>query len=259
MRRLAVGVVLVAVVGLSILASVAAGQLAGTTTATAPLNGSATAAAKSAVGPAQARRCSALRKKLAVAKRKRQRAKVRALTRSLKKCLRKPRPPQPPLAPQPPQPPPPAPQPPPPPPAPAPHAPGQSSFFAANCKYGLAPYPGYLRVSTRPPNVSGIPSRAGAEWVRYVAWLVDPAGNTVVVTPWSGWLSAGDGAWSTWSGETSLTADWRGNYRIDLRIEWWDASSLLAWRAHRITAYYYIDEWGTSWGGPFSSCMRQPV
>jgi len=256
MRQLAVGVVLVAVVGLSFVASVAAGQPARAATAIAPFNGTTTAAVQHAFGPEQGRRCAALRRKLAVAKHKGQRARVRALTRSLKKCLRKPRPPQspPPPAPQPP--PPPAPQPPAP---PTGHAPGQSTFFAANCKYGLAPYPGYLRVSTRPPNVTGIPSRAGAEWVRYIAWLVDPAGNTVLVTPWSGWLSAGDGVWSTWSGETSLTADWRGNYRIDLRIEWWDASSLLAWRAQRITAYYYIDEWGTSWGGPFPSCMRQPV
>lgn len=249
MRRLAIGVVLVAVVGFSISLSASAGQLLG----------AATAAAPHAIGPVQAPRCAALRKSLAVAKRRRQRARVRALTRSLRQCLRKPRPTSspPPPAPQPPPPqPPPAPQPPPP---QAPHAPGQSTSFPANCKYGSAPYPGYLRVSTRPPNVTGTPTRPGPEWVRYAAWLVDPAGNTVLVTPWSPWLSAGDGAWATWTGETSFTADWRGNYRIDLRIEWWDQSSRLAWRVHRITDYYYFDEWNTAWGGPFPSCMRQPV
>jgi hypothetical protein len=240
MRRLAVGfVLLLAVAGLSVSATAATGEL----------DRAPTAVATHAIGPMQGSRCSALRRKLAVAKRKRQRARVRALTRSLKQCLRKPRPPAPP-------PPAPAPQPPPP---PASHAPGQSTIFPANCKYGSAPYPGYLRVSTRPPNVTGTPSRLGAEWVRYAAWLVDLAGNTVQVTPWSGWLSAGEGAWATWTGETSFTADWRGNYRIDLRIEWWDQSSRLAWQAHRITAYYYFDEWNTAWGGPFPSCMRQPV
>jgi hypothetical protein len=179
---------------------------------------------------------------------KRQNSKLRTLqVRSTKTC-RAP-------APQP-QPQPPTPQPPP---SPQPQSPGQSEIFAANCKYGLAPYPGYLRVSTRPPRVTGAPGRPGAEWVRFAAWLVDPAGNTVLVTSWSGWLAAADGAWATWTGETSFTADWRGSYRIDFRIEWWDQSSLIAWQVRRITNYYYFDEWNTAWGGPFPSCMRQPV
>jgi hypothetical protein len=65
--------------------------------------------------------------------------------------------------------------------------------------------------------------------------------------------------WATWTGETAFIADWRGNYRIDFRIEWWDQTRQLAWQARRITAYYYFDEWNTAWGGPFPSCMRQPV
>ena len=81
----------------------------------------------------------------------------------------------------------------------------------------------------------------------------------VQVSSWSGWLSAADGAWATWAGETAFIADWRGNYRIDFRIEWWDQSNLLAWQVRRITDYYYFDEWNTAWGGPFPSCMRQPV
>jgi hypothetical protein len=235
MRRIAVGFVLVAAVGLSVAASVAAG----------PLNGIATAVAPRAIDAVDAPRCAALRRRLALAKRRGQRARVRVLTRSLRRCLRNPQP----------QPPAPQPQPP----APQPHTPGQSAIFPANCKYGSAPYPGYLRVSTRPPNVTGTLSRPGAEWVRFAAWLVDPAGNTVSVTSWSGWLAAGDGAWATWAGETSLTADWRGNYRIEFRIEWWDQSSRIAWQVRRITDYYYFDEWNTAWGGPFPSCMRQPV
>jgi hypothetical protein len=175
---------------------------------------------------------------------KRQNSKLRALRiRSAKTCR----------APTP------QPQPQPQPPAPQPQSPGHSAVFGANCKYGLAPFPGYLRVSTRPPNVTGTTSRPGAEWVRFAAWLVDPAGNTVSVTSWSEWLAAADGAWATWPGETSFTADWRGNYRIDFRIEWWDQSSRIAWQVRRITDYYYFDEWNTAWGGPFPSCMRQPV
>jgi hypothetical protein len=108
--------------------------------------------------------------------------------------------------------------------------------------------------------VTGTSTRAGAEWVRYAAWLVDLAGNTVMQTSWSDFLAAGDTAWATWTGETSFTADWRGNYRIVLRIEWWDESSLLAWQVHRVNQYNYIDEWNTTWGGgPFTSCMRQPT
>jgi hypothetical protein len=152
-----------------------------------------------------------------------------------------------------------APAPTPQPPAPQPQSPGPSFIYAANCKYGSAPYPGYLRVSTRPPSVMGTPSRPGPERVRYAAYLVDPAGNTVSVSYWSGWLPAGDGAWATWTGETSFTADWRGNYRIVIRIEWWDESRQIAWQLRRVTDYYYIDEWNTARGGPFTSCMRQPT
>lgn len=107
--------------------------------------------------------------------------------------------------------------------------------------------------------MTGTPSRPGAEWVRFAAWLVDPAGNTVSVTSWSVWLAAGDGAWATWAGETSFTANWRGNYRIEFRIEWWDQNNRIAWQVRRITDYYYFDEWNTARGGPFPSCMRQPV
>lgn len=136
---------------------------------------------------------------------------------------------------------------------------GPTVIYAATCKYGSAPFPGYLRVYTKPPRVQGIRRRPGAEWVRYRAWLVGPSGSTVAVSNWSGWLRARDGRWATWGGLTSFTANWRGNYRIDLRIEWWNQRRLLGWRADRITRYYYIDEWNTRWGGPFTSCMRQPV
>lgn len=139
------------------------------------------------------------------------------------------------------------------------HARGPSVIFPASCKYGSAPFPGYLRVSTRPPKVKGEASRPGREWVRYGAWLVDPARNTVLASPWSGWLRAGDGTWATWRGETTFTANWRGNYRIEFRIEWWNQSRRIGWQVRRITDYYYFDEWNTAWGGPFSSCMRQPT
>jgi hypothetical protein len=136
---------------------------------------------------------------------------------------------------------------------------GPNVVFGASCKYGSAPFPGYLRVATRPPKVQGAPTRSGPEWVRYRAWLVDSAGNDVLVSPWSGWLQARDGAWATWRGETVFTANWRGNYRIEFRIEWWNKTQRIGWQAHRITDYLYFDEWNTAWGGPFTSCVRQPV
>jgi hypothetical protein len=255
MRRLVVGLAVTAVVGLSVTAAKASGSHDGPMAAAAP----------SAMDAAEASRCAGLRKRLAVAKRKRQPVRVRALTRALRLCLRKsqprPKPPPPPPPPSPPSSPPPPPPPasPPPPPGPQPHAPGLSVVYRAACKYNAAPYPGSLRVSTSPPQVTGTATRPGAEWVRYAAWLVDPSGSTVDVSSWSGWLAAGDDAWATWTGETAFFADWRGNYRIEFRIEWWDQSSLLAWQVRRITDYYYFDEWNTAWGGPFPSCMRQPV
>jgi hypothetical protein len=231
MRGLCGAFVLAVVVGLAGAASVDA----------VPLERATIESSRATAAPEA--RCAVLRKKLARAKRRKQRVRVRTLTRALKKCLRNARRRQPP----PPQPPPQA------------HRPGQTSLHVATCKYGSAPYPGYLRISTRPPYVMGTPTRAGAEWVRYGAWLVDTAGNTVNPGSWSGFLAAGDSAWATWSGETSFTHDWRGNYRIMLRIEWWDESKLLASQVHQVNQYTYIDEWNTNWGGPFPSCMRQPV
>src|SRR5215210_1343379 len=148
MRRLAIALVVAAVVGLAVTAAVAA----------RPLTVISPAAAPGATDAVDSPRCAALRRRLALAKRRGQRARVRVLARSLKRCLRSPQPPPPP--------------PPPPPPA---ASPGQSFVYSANCKYGSAPYPGYLRVSTRPPSVMGTASRAGAEWVRYAAWLIDSA------------------------------------------------------------------------------------
>jgi hypothetical protein len=136
---------------------------------------------------------------------------------------------------------------------------GPSQIYGATCKYGLAPYPGHLRLWMQPPLVAGAPRRRGREWVRYAAWLVNPYGQTVQVSNWSDFIRASDGVWATWSGQTFFEADWRGNYRIEIRIEWWNRYRRIGWQAHRITDYYYIDEWGTSWGGPFPSCMRQPV
>jgi hypothetical protein len=233
-RRFGVGFAVVAIVVLSVAASVSAGPLSATTTTAGP----------QASAKADALRCAALRKRLAVAKRRGQRARVRVLTRSLRRCLRN-RQPQP--------------QPQPPPPPPPLHSPGQSEIFAANCKFGWSPLAAYLRVSTRPPRVTGARSRPGAEWVRYGAWLTDSAGTRSLFTSWSGWLAAADGAWATWTGETSIDANWRGNYNMEFLIEWWDESRRIAWQVRRITNYYYFDEHGTAWGGPFPSCMRQPV
>jgi len=139
---------------------------------------------------------------------------------------------------------------------------GGTSYYWGGCKYGSAPFPGYLRISTPPPLVTGIASRRGREMIRYGAWLVDAGtGSTIQFSGWSGLLSVRGSRWKTWSGETAFTADWRGNYRIDIRVEWWNRrlTRRIGWRADRITDYGYIDEWGTNWGGPFTSCMRQPT
>src|SRR5262245_61989367 len=226
MRGLIGAFVLAVVVGLAAAASVAAG----------PLDRAATPAAARATASPEAR-CAALRRRLALAKRRKQRTRVRRLTRSLKRCLR-----EPPPRPQPPPPP-----PPPPPPAPT-HQPGQTYLQRGTCKYGSAPYPGYLRTSMPPPHVTGTSTRQGAEWVRYAAYLVELAGNTVMQSSWSGFLAASDTAWATWSGETAFTADWRGAYRIVVRIEWWDESRLLVWQNYQLNQYTYIDEWNTNWG-----------
>ena len=136
---------------------------------------------------------------------------------------------------------------------------GLSRTGAATCKFGVFSTYSLLTLSAFPPWVTGARARRGREWVRYRAYLVNTAENVVNRTRWSAWLRVRDYRWKTWGGITQLAGDWRGNYYLDYRIEWWSPSRRIGLRDLRIYPYYYYSEHNEGPMGPFTSCLRQPV
>jgi hypothetical protein len=137
---------------------------------------------------------------------------------------------------------------------------GATNTIDAHCRYVRTNAQGYLTTSAAPPGVTGADLRAGWgndwTWVRYRAYLVDSGGNTLQTSGWSGWQQVRDDQAARWSGVTSFSSHWSGAYRIDLRIEWWNSSSMIGWEAHRITRYKYFDMYNIGPYGPFSSCYK---
>jgi hypothetical protein len=136
---------------------------------------------------------------------------------------------------------------------------GASSTGPATCKFGVFGTYSLLTLSAYPPRVTGARARRGREFVRYRAYLVNTSENVVNRTGWSGWIRVRDNRWRTWSGITQLSGDWRGNYYLDYRIEWWSPSRRIGLRDLRIYPYYYYSEHNEGPMGPFTSCLRQPV
>ncbi len=137
---------------------------------------------------------------------------------------------------------------------------GSAKTVTGYCKYDRTNVSGSLRIAENPPNVSAINRTTGTDynWVRYQAFLID-ANNANVLqrSGWSGWLRVSDASYSTWSGTTSWAGlDWRGNYTMDFRIEWWDSSQLLGWQAHRIEPYNYYDMYNVGPIGPITTCRK---
>ena len=137
---------------------------------------------------------------------------------------------------------------------------GASRSSAARCEYRNTGLRGYLTLTAFPPVVRGANLRRGRRdltWVRYKAYWVDGyTGNTLVSSGWSSWRLASDRRRTTWGGSTYWSADWRGNYLLDIRVEWWKRSRRIGWRAHRTGTYYYYDQYDRGPYGPFSSCAR---
>jgi hypothetical protein len=127
------------------------------------------------------------------------------------------------------------------------------------CKFGNFRTYGLLTLAGNPPRVTGAPSRRGREFVRYRAYIVNMSEQVVERTNWSGWLRVRDNRYRTWSGLTQLSADWRGNYYLDYRIEWWTNTRKIGLRDLRLHPYYYYTEHNEGPIGPFNSCARQPV
>src|SRR5205085_1968405 len=98
-------------------------------------------------------------------------------------------------------------------------------------------------------------------WARFKVWWVDVQNghSTLATTGWSAWKYVRDTRRYTWPGGDSFTGGWRGGYRADVRIEWWNATRRLGWRAYRVTSYWFYDEYGAGPYGPFSWCAKAQV
>ena len=142
---------------------------------------------------------------------------------------------------------------------------GSSYIPEGRCKYGNTGLRGFLDTSVGPPTVSGVNRRRRRRhersWARYRVELVDVAAGhaTLTTSAWSSWLSVREDVTRTWAGNTGFTADWRGNYRLDVLIEWWTSKRRIGWRWHRLLRYGFIDQYNTGPYGPISSCHHFQV
>ena len=139
---------------------------------------------------------------------------------------------------------------------------GASVVGQGTCGYRIFGPRGVLQVGIGQPAVGGAntrPRRAGERtYVRYRVFVTDAWNGYATVTSsgWSGWLTLTDGTGGTWSSPTVFDMDWRGNYGADVRIEWWNARRMVGWRAQRVTAFGYYDQFNTGPYGPMGSCAK---
>jgi hypothetical protein len=141
---------------------------------------------------------------------------------------------------------------------------GSSHVEAGACKYGNTGLRGTLTTTVAPPTVSGVNMRrrrGERSWARYAVFLVDANNGhrKLQASSWSGWLRVRERVKSTWTGSTAFVADWQGNYRADVVIEWWNATRRVGRRKHRVTSYWWYDQYGTGPYGPVSSCHHLQV
>ena len=139
--------------------------------------------------------------------------------------------------------------------------PGSSRVRMGTCKYDVRGPVGSLRTVVYPPSVKAPNLRAGVVdngWARYYAVLVNAnTGAAIQTTGWSDWLRTSDARYRTWSGVTTFGRfDWRGNYRVMVKIEWWSQTRRLGQRWRTYTQWGYIDQFNVGPYGPFSSCYK---
>lgn len=136
---------------------------------------------------------------------------------------------------------------------------GYSAVSTNTCAYRVVVARGILRIGVRGPTVSGAnprPRRRNERtYVRFKIYVTDRAAGdaTLIESGWSDWLTLREWETAAW-GPTYYDMDWRGNYGVDVRIEWWNARRLLGWRAQRVTAFHYFDQYGVGPIGPLAWC-----
>ena len=139
---------------------------------------------------------------------------------------------------------------------------GRSAIGQGSCKYGVSGPVGFLRVAVAPPSVSGANTKRGTRrertYVRYRVYVTDANRDnaTLQVSGWSSSIAVRQSGWRSWAGITTFDMDWRGNYGADIRIEWWNSRRMIGWRAHRLSAFAFYDQYNVGPFGPLSSCYK---
>jgi hypothetical protein len=115
-----------------------------------------------------------------------------------------------------------------------------------DCRHKVFGASSLLHMYAPAPAVFAKNRRAGggndAAWVRFRTFLVDyKTGQTLARNGWSAWVRAYDNRAARWNGSQFFSADARGMYRVDYRIEFWNQTSMIGWVADRSTNYYYYD------------------
>jgi hypothetical protein len=133
------------------------------------------------------------------------------------------------------------------------------SVPTGSCKYNGVN--GTLTISVAPPQVYAKNVYAGANndsaYIRYRVFAVDAnTGNTIASSGYSGYGYATDVTPARFSGSTAFSQTWRGNYRLVIRIEWWNSTQLKGWLDERLTRYNYYNQYNAGPYGPMSSCAK---
>lgn len=140
-------------------------------------------------------------------------------------------------------------------------APGTYTAYQVRCQYQNRQTSGAMVMTVTPPRVYARNYTAGAgndsSWARYRLFVVNAlTGATIQASGYSGWVLATDNVPATWSGTTTFSQAWQGNYRIETRIEWSTSTTQLGWAADRTYQYQYYNMYNVGPFGPISSCVK---
>jgi len=139
---------------------------------------------------------------------------------------------------------------------------GVATTRQGTCHYLMFPSRGVLRVGIPAPRVSGANTRRRTRreltYVRYRVYVTSAfTGDTLAASNWSGYIRVRQWQMRTWSGlPTTFDMGWSGNYGADIRIEWWNSTRRVGWRAYRTKAFTFYDQYNVGPLGPISSCYK---
>jgi len=140
---------------------------------------------------------------------------------------------------------------------------GTATLWQASCKYRIFVRTGLLIVGVATPTVTGANTRRRTRrertYVRYRVYATDAFNNfpTLTTSSWSDYIRVRQSETGTWTGEpTTFEMDWRGNYGVDIRVEWSNSKRMVGWQAYRLSAFQYFDQYNVGPFGPISSCYK---